>query len=184
MRVFFICSPRSNLENARAIFKTVEEKGYKHTTDFVSKVEPHAFYRAGDEVWQERYKSWVRDIAKADICVFEVSIHSLAVGQLIQEAIRREKPVIALYYQGQKPHFLRGTEGSETRVQLVEYTLDSLKDILADAFDVATELLTTRFTMLMPPDMTRFLDKIGEERSVSRSEYIRSLITREMKRRK
>ncbi|HKZ34486.1 MAG TPA: hypothetical protein VJ179_01290, partial [Patescibacteria group bacterium] len=181
MKIFFIGTPRGNLDHARVIYKATEELGYEHTTDFMLRIDPAIFYDVDEKMWQERYRSRLREITEADICVFEVSIHSLAVGQLIQEAIRREKPVIALYYQGQKPYFLRGAEGSETRVQLIEYTLDNLKDILADAFEIANELLTTRFTMLMPPDMTKFLDKVTEEKGTARSEYIRELIAREMR---
>lgn len=56
MKVFFICSPRSNLDHARVIYKTIEEFGYEHTTDFVSEVDSNAFYNVGDEVWGGRYK--------------------------------------------------------------------------------------------------------------------------------
>lgn len=66
----------------------------------------------------------------------------------------------------------------------MEYTLDGLKEVLADAFEFANELLTTRFTMLMPPELTRFLDEISKKEGIPRSEFIRDLIAVEMKKRK
>ena len=184
MKVFFSCSPRSNLSHSRAIYQAVGNLGHKHVTNFVATVDPETFYNVDEGIWEERYTQWLKDIAASEVCLFEVSIHSLAIGQLLQEAISREKPMIALYYQGQRPYFLRGTEGSKSRVQLVEYTLENVKDVLSDAFELATELLTTRFTMLMPSEMTRFLDKINEEEGRSRSEFIRDLIAQEMEKRK
>ena len=108
-------------------------------------------------------------------------MHSLAIGQLTQEAIRNEKPTILLYLQGKKPYFFRGAAEAESRVQLLEYTTDTLQDVLSYALEIAQELLTTRFTMLMPKELNTFLDKIHKQTGLSRSEYIRKLIMEKMK---
>lgn len=184
MKVFFIGTPRGNIDNQRAIYKEIEKLGYKHTSDFTVRIDPKTFYDVDEKIWEKRYKERLKEIASAEICLFEVSKHSLAVGQLVQEAVRNEKPVILLYFEGKKPHFFRGTIGAESRVQLLEYTLDNIIETLKYSFEIAEELLTTRFTMLMPPEMTKFLDKISEKEGTSRSEYIRELIAREMKKKK
>lgn len=184
MKVFFIGTPRGKIEHQNVIYKEIRKLGYKHTSDFTARIDPKTFYDVDEKKWERRYKKRLREIASAEICLFEVSKHSLAVGQLVQESIRSEKPVILLYHEGKKPQFFRGAVGAESRVQLFEYTLENIKDVLEYAFEIAEELLTTRFTMLMPPELTRFLDKISEKEGTSRSEYIRELIAREMKKRK
>ena len=180
-KVFFTSTPRGNWDYALNIHDTIESMGYVHTSNFTTTITPETFYDADEKAWQGRYIAKLHEIALADICVFEVSIHSLAVGQLLQEAIRRDKPVIAMYEQGKRPHFLRGTEGSETRVQLLEYSLETLNETLEYAFEIATELLTTRFTLLMPAELVQFLNKMSEKTGISRSEYIRGLIMEEKK---
>lgn len=184
MKAFFISTPRGNKEYALAIYKTIEKFGHKNTSNFTVRIDPKTFYDVKEKLWEKRYKSRLKEIANAEVCVFEVSQHSLAVGQLAQEAIKSEKPVILLYYEGKKPHFFRGTVGTESRVQLLEYRPETLDEILKDAFEIAEELLTTRFTMLMPPELTKFLNSIRENKEISRSEYIRELIAKEMKKKK
>lgn len=181
MKVFFIGTPRGDLDRARRIYDGIAALGFAHTTDFMLQINPESFYTNDESVWEKRYLSRLKEIASADICVFEVSMHSLAVGQLVQEAIRREKPVILLAEEGKKPYFFRGAEGVESRVMLAEYNEQSVKEVLRDCFEWAKELLTVRFTMLMPSGMVRYLDKVNDEEGVSRSEFIRRLIAEKMK---
>ncbi len=181
MKVFFIASPRGNLEHDQAIYSAITALGYVHTSNLITTMDPQKFYQVDGSTWGKRYTAFLHDIARADACVFEVSIHSLAMGQLLQEAVRREKPVIALYFEGQRPQFLQGAEGVENRVQVVEYTIKDLNNVLADALAVARDLLETRFTMLMPANLIKFLNAMSDKKGMSRSEYIRQLIEREMK---
>lgn len=179
MKVFFIGTPRGDLDSAKLIHATISNLGYKQTSNFMVEIDPLTFYQTEEKDWQKRYFSRLEEIAKADVCIFEVSTHSISVGQLLQEAIRREKPVIALY-SNEEPHFLLGTAGNENRLQLLKYTPQDLEDILKYAFETAEQLLTTRFTMLLSPEYSRFLDNLNKEKGISRSEYIRSLIREKM----
>ena len=75
MKVFFIGTPRGKLDQAKGIYAAIEELGYEHTTDFMLRIDPAIFYDADENIWQERYRSRLREITEAEICVFEVSIH-------------------------------------------------------------------------------------------------------------
>lgn len=181
MKVCFMASPRGNLEHDRVVYKAIVDLGYTHTNNLITTVDPEKFYQVDVATWGKRYATFLHDIGRADICVFEVSLPSLGIGQLVQEALRRDKPVVVMYDKGNEPYLLQGAETNEPRAQMVEYTIENLKRVLTDALMVAKELLETRFTMLMPAHLMKFLDEVSDKLGVSRSEYIRKLIEREMK---
>jgi hypothetical protein len=181
MKVFFISTPRGNNDHTSLIYNTIEELGHKHTTDFHRRLRNENFYSGTDGDWEKRYRNRLREVADAEVCVIEVSQHSLAVGQIVQQAITQEKPTMLLYFTGKRPHYLRGAALAEKRVQLVEYDEMDLKNVLADAFEIAQEMLTTRFTMLLPPEINTFLDSLNKKTGIARSEYIRDLIKKDMK---
>lgn len=133
---------------------------------------------------KKRYKKRLQETSKADVCVYEISYPSFGVGQLAQEAIREGKPVILLYYKGNPPHFFTGTAEVEKRVQLLEYDENNIENVLIDSLEIAEELLTTRFTMLMPANLNKYLTGIKKRFGLSRSEYIRKLLQQDMSKQK
>ncbi len=181
MKIFFISTPKGDLKHIAYVYETITKLGHTHTSDFAVTVKPELFYKnADEEIWRKRYEQRLEEIANADVAIFEISFPSFGAGQLAQEAIRAEKPVILLYFEGNKPNFFRGTAQAEKRVQLFEYTHENLKEILTYGLGIATDLLTTRFTMLMPSDMTKYLETVKNHSGLSRSEYIRKLLKEDM----
>lgn len=180
MKIFFIGTPRGDLDMGRAIYDSIEQLGHSHISSFMKELDLKSFYKVDESEWEKRYLARLKEISGAEVCVFEVSKHSLAVGQLVQEAISSEKPTILLYMEGKKPHFFRGTDLAEKRVQLLAYDKNDINQVLKDGLEIAKELLTTRFTMLMPAELLSFLDSEKDDSGLNRSEYIRGLINREM----
>lgn len=115
--------------------------------------------------------------------MFEVTVSSMTAGQLIQEAIHRAKPVIALHTSEYESIFLGGADDIEPRVQVLEYTLDDLEEILGDAIDHASDWLESRFTLILPSNVRKHLDKVARS-GITRSEYIRELIEQDVKKKK
>ena len=182
MKIFYISTPKGNLSQIASVYDTIATLGHTHTSDLAVTIRPEIFYKDSDEeMWRKRYEQRLEEINKSDVCIFEITYPSFGVGQLAQEAIRAEKPVILLYYKGNPPNFFRGTAQAEKRVQLFEYSEHNLMDVLQYGLTIATDLLTTRFTMLMPSDMTKYLEKVKTATGLSRSEYIRKLVNEEMK---
>jgi len=181
MKVFYIASARiEDVVLGRRIYQVILELGHKHTSRFMVDYNPQTFYEADESEWQKRYESRLSEIARAEVSLFEVSMHSLAIGQLVQESLRREKPVIVLYRQGKKPQFMTGTAEAENRLQLLEYDETDLKSVIEYGLETAKEMLITRFTMLLPPDLSKYLDAVNKNRGISRSNFIRNLIKTEM----
>jgi hypothetical protein len=181
MKVFFIGSPRHNWIEQQRIYTLLKSLKLKHTCLFTENIDPEEFYRnTTEELWADRYKSRLKEISVADFCVFEASTPSHAIGQLVQEALGREKPVIVLHTKDYVPHFLSGTVGKEKRLQLLEYSESNLSAVLEYAIGVVKELLEIRFTMLMSAEINTYLERKAKEFHLSRSEYIRGLVRKDM----
>lgn len=179
MKVYFMASPRGkdDLSNKyEAIYKTIEELGYKHVADFILKVDVDKFYLSDIRPF---YKETTKDLKKADICLFEVSVHSLAIGHLINDAIDEGKPVIALYTGDNLPFFLSGA--SEEKVQIIQYDLSNLKKVLKHALQYAQERTDTRFNFFISHRLSSYLDWISRKKRIPRAVYLRQLIKKAMK---
>ncbi len=161
------------------IYNTIKNLGHTHTSDFVVTIHPETFYTINEKEWARQYVGALKELEKADICFFESSIPSTAMGQLAQLSVEKFKPTILLYQKGYKPYFFRGLAETEKRVQLLEYTKETLEEVLGFAFEFAEEFINTRFTLLLPPDIMAHLNKIKKSGN-SRSEYIRELIRKDI----
>lgn len=128
---------------------------------------------------QRNLLEWKRD---ADIIVAEVSNPSFGQGQEIEDAIRLRKSILALHVFEVQPHIL--TAGVEDFVFVVPYTPDTLKNILSKNLEALSRGEMRRFTMLLPADLTEYLDRLQSTKNITRSEYIRRLIRKEMMKRK
>jgi hypothetical protein len=126
---------------------------------------------------QRNLLEWKRD---TDLIVAEVSNPSFGQGQEIEDAIRLRKPVLALHVLEVQPHIL--TAGVEDLVFVIPYIPDTLKKILNENLEALSKGEMRRFTMLLPADLTEYLDRLRVTKNITRSEYIRKLIRADMKR--
>ncbi|EKD30004.1 MAG: hypothetical protein ACD_78C00193G0002 [uncultured bacterium (gcode 4)] len=179
MKVYFMATPRGKddlSKNYREIYSEITGLGYEHVTDFILDVDVDEFYLADIRPF---YKKTLQELKKADICVFETSVHSLAIGHLIGKALDNGKPVIALYTGKNAPFFLSGVE--EKNVQIVKYDLSSVRETLKQALYDAGERADSRFNFFISRKLTLYLDWISQKKRIPRAVYLRQLIRREMK---
>jgi len=182
MKVYFSSSLRArNLykKDFKRIYHIIEDLGHKHTSDFVLKANPEEFYKRKGEGFSKFYKKLTSQIKKADICIFEVSLHSLGIGYCVDLALQMGKPVILLYRQGNSPVFFKGIKSD--RLQLYQYQPEDLKDVLEGAVEVAKEKIDIRFTFFITPKIVRFLNYIAKEKKIPRAVYLRDLLKKEIK---
>jgi hypothetical protein len=180
MKAYFRYSPRDDHATALRIYNTIIKLGHSHVSDFAEKIHPENFYTENEHEWAIRYSNSMKEMDRADVCFLETSIPSTAIGQLGQIAVEKFKPTILLYRQGKRPYYFRGLAEAEKRVQLLEYTPETLDTVLTFAFEFAEEFINTRFTLLFPPDIMAHLNKMKKSGN-SRSKYIRTLIRKDMK---
>ncbi|HKZ34485.1 MAG TPA: ribbon-helix-helix domain-containing protein [Patescibacteria group bacterium] len=182
MKVFFVATPKGldkYAQNYKRIAQCIEQLGHEHTCRFILDFKD-SFYTLLREKWPEHYRNVIGELKSADIAIFEVTVSSMTAGQLIQEAIHMSKPVIALHTGEYESIFLGGTEGVEPKVQVVEYSDENLEKVLKDAIEYAYDWLESRFTLILPTHVRRQLDQVAKS-GTSRSEYIRKLIEKDMK---
>ena len=182
MKIYFSASARTKNfcpECLDKIYEKIEELGHVHVTDWMKKVDPDHFYKRTPEDAVKFYKQMVKDIKKADVCVFETSIDSAGVGFSINLALDSGKPVIALYNRHhdskrKAPYLLQMIH--HPKIQVLEYTLENLDETLGDALEMAKDQMDIRFTFFLTPKLVNYLDFIKRERRMARATFIRRLI--------
>jgi hypothetical protein len=178
MKIYFAGSLTDEIAWIRRIYQIIEDLGYVHTSDFMNTVDVSDFTNASKVVLKNSYKQARNDILKADVCCFEVTVHCLAIGQLLQFALDNRKPVIALY-RNNKPLLLDGVEEEDQRLIMLHYNKNDFKEEIKATIGFQKELIDKRFTMILPSKMDGYLEKLAEKRG-SKSGYIRELIRKEM----
>lgn len=184
MKVFFHAYLRSNdkyLDFDKKIYDIIKDLGYIHTNETFQndpKAQLAKIEKGGYEERVDLYKFYIKNIKSADIVVLDISMHSLASGFLLHEALRDEKPVLALYHEGNDPSFTININNE--KLQLIEYNLSNLKEQLVRGLDLAKRLVDIRFNFFIPPEIITYLDYITNSKRISKSTYIRNLIMRDM----
>lgn len=177
MKVFFTTTPRfkeDNMGNVKAIFKTIEELGYKHVSDYIVKVDVDEFYKINKEGRPPYYDEIMSSLKKAEIVVFEASLPSIGVGHLLNEALVEGKSVIALHLKDKFPFFLGGIKNDKLLIE--EYNLDNLKELLKGLLRDAKDQIDVRFNFFIPPTIEVYLDWICKHKKLPRSVFLRKLI--------
>lgn len=178
MKVYFMASPRAKDEFKDTfvkIYDCIEELGHQNISDFVKSVDSEQFYQSDISKFYEETNI---DLKKSDICIFEASIPSLAIGHLVSAAIQQKKPVVVLYHGDKPPFFLSGLK--DETIQVVAYTPENILEVLTESLDYAKDQADTRFNFFISPGHATYLDWISQHRRVPRSVYLRNLIKRDM----
>ncbi len=180
MKVYFHGTPRAFkdlLAEHMAIYKAVESLRHVHLSK-VALSESEKVYAADHEEVIKMYEETMRNLRQADLLIVEASTTSVSIGYLINKALEQSKPVIALYLKDHAPFFLSGI--SSERLQLIEYSLENISEVLSDAFDYAKDSTDVRFNFFISPSQVSYLDWIAQKKRIPRSVYLRKLITESM----
>jgi len=182
MKVYFSSSPRIKEQYAKAIkriYELVEKLGFKHTSSFIVEVEPKDYYRLSPEELNSLHQKNLKSIKKAEICVFEASLHDLSVGFLINYSLDLGKTVIIL---SQSKEVLLSFESMKSEsLILIHYSGKTLEEKLKEALKQAKKKIDIRFNFFVTPQILSYLNWLSGERRIPRAVYLRSLIEREMK---
>ena len=182
MKVFFTTTPRlkeSGSEIIDKVYTVLEDMGHTLTNDYLKTVDLDEFYKLDNKRVPVYYEEILDAIRKADVIVFETSLHSIGVGLLIREALALGKGVIAIHLKGKTPFFLEGMK--DDRLVIYEYSLDSLREVLESSFQYVLGRVDVRFNFFISPEIGSYLDWISKKRRIPRAVYLRRLIEREMK---
>ena len=183
MKVYFGSSPRIKEQYAKEIkriYELVEKFGFKHTSNFIIEAQPKDYYRLTAEELNSLHQKNLKSIKKADICLFEASLHDLSVGFLINYSLDLGKTVIIL---SQSKEVLLSFESMKSgSLILVYYSEKNLKEKLKEALEQAKKKIDIRFNFFVTPQILSYLNWLSGRRRIPRAVYLRGLIEREMKR--
>lgn len=181
MKVFFTTTPRLKQEDPTVIdkvYSALTELGYVLTSDYLKTVDVNEFYTLNNKKVPVYYEEIFESLKKADVVVFEASLHSIGVGMLVKEAMDLNKGVIILHKKNSYPFLLSGVQND--RVVISEYTNNNLKEVLSSAFEYLAGAVDVRFNFFISPEIGRFLDWISKKKRLPRAVYLRKLIEEDM----
>jgi hypothetical protein len=161
------------------IYNIIGDLGYKHTSNFLVKADPQQFYQRSPADERRFYIQMVKQMKDADVCVFEISRHSLGIGYAVNLSLEFGKPTLLLYQANHKPYLFSAIKSD--RLMMVEYTTQDLAETLQDALEEAKNHIDIRFTFFITPKINEFLRFIIKNKKTPRAVYLRSMLEREMK---
>jgi len=180
MNIYFVGSltGKNQLESEyRQIIAILEAAGHEvnqttleSTTDSVSAL--------SEQEKQDFYRRAVAMMQAADLVIAEVSHPSLGVGHEITVALDKGKPVVAAHKGTTASQILQGIQSEKLIV--VDYTPETLKEVLLEAIDFAKEQSDTRFNFFISPKQTQYLEWVSKHYRIPRSVYLRNLIKEDM----
>lgn len=188
MKVFYGGSYKGSKELGlyiRKIYDCIEKAGYKHLDSEIINVTYEDFVKrmeSSRDANLHYYEQRMASLSEADICVFEVSYHSLGIGFLLEKALKDNKPTIALYYKDYVPYFLSGVV--DDKLILKRYNEKNVNKVVLDALEQARIHREKRFNFFISPRLLVYLDKEAKKQGVTKSLFIRNLIIEHMQKNK
>jgi hypothetical protein len=181
MKVFFVGSPRAlthNKSEFEKIYHTITELGHENIFDLMITLDPREFYDRTKDKIRDHYKNTLKCLQVADVIIIESSIHSLTMGYLARMGEELDKPVIILHKPGKEPFFFSGN--LDDRFLVVEYTMDTIKDVLKSCFDYAKDVMDIRFNLFLSPQMNSYLKQVSKLEHTTCSNFMRNLLKEHM----
>ncbi len=180
MKIYYISTSHISDDTNNYIAQTIESLGQSiKTRDRVSNYESYNFDNA-----KKAFVNNSKAIRNADIVVAECSYQSSGLGYEISFAIEEKKPVIALYSLTDdiaNPAHIKSVptslRGNTSRYLLVkQYDLKTIKKTLELAIKDAESMIDTKFILIIPPAIDRYLEWNVREKGVSKAEVTREAI--------
>lgn len=130
----------------------------------------------------------VKNIKNCDVILAEVSYSSSGLGYEISLALEEKKPVIAIYNMTEDlnhpkhiPSVPTSLKGNTSKYLLLrEYDLKNLEKILELAMKDTKDLVDTKFILIIPPEIDKYLEWNARERNKAKAEVTREAIEKIM----
>lgn len=185
MKIYFTASLRQRKTHGKVHRKIMDYLQHQGHIVFEKILSPHLVennQQITARYIKEWYQEWNSYVTDCDVAVIEGSHpSSIHIGFEIAMILARGKPVVLLYREGQNPVFINDLYA--TKLIKSEYSEENLEDILDWCFRELEHITNRRFAFFVSPEIDDFLTKVSQDKDISRSEYIRMLIEREMTKR-
>jgi len=164
-------------EAIHAVIKGTEKTNLLHCPVMVGTPEKVVKETLGQaSAYFKKLQGWIKS---ADVCVFETSYPSMGIGFEIAMAMQLGKSLIVLHKPGEQSEVIAGL--TNDKLQMIEYTLDTLRKDLRNALLCAVEQQDTRFNFFISPRIIAYLDWVAKRKRIPRAVYLRRLIEEDLK---
>ncbi|OGY16566.1 MAG: hypothetical protein A2785_03165 [Candidatus Chisholmbacteria bacterium RIFCSPHIGHO2_01_FULL_49_18] len=185
MKVYFTASLRYKKRFGgiyREIVEDLEKDGHEVYSEILSEHLPE-FSDVSSQKLRQWSKEWASFIRECDFVLVEGSYPStIHIGFEVGMALAQGKPVVLLFQQGHDPIFLNTFIAN--KLIKTEYDERDLQDILRWSVEEVEQLSSRRFTFFISSEIDEYLSQVAKGGSLSRSEYIRGLIEREIEKKR
>jgi len=177
MKIYFSGPIKNVPESLRADFKKIAEhiqqspnqllgvNFFNQTLESISKQTKEQFLAV--------FKKMAKLIKESDLCIFEVTVPSFAVGQEISFALAQNKPIIALY-QKDKPHFLN-FEGQEVILE-ANYNPQNLSEVLSEYIKYIEPNSDVRVNFYLSKELDNYLVHLSDTQNSPKSVVLRKIV--------
>lgn len=179
MKVHLVGSITGNQKRYKQIIDTIEEQGHTIVTyHFATRTLADIAKETPDdtEIYRRNALKWIK---QADVIIFEATTPSIGTGYELALSVDFKKPVIILYEPNEQnaPHPMLSYN---ERIQVIPYSIDDLRNVLADALEISSKHMEVRFTLILPGEIVTYLDEVAKN-GKTKSDYLRDLIKKDMK---
>lgn len=175
MKTYFIANrtDKSKQKIYDKVISEIEKLGHKVDRSWIeSNLEEDA------KNFEKAYNRTLKSLKNADIVIAETTDLSSGIGFLISSALNEKKPVLALYNTelGSLPSTtLRGTKNK--LMTFKEYNKDAqLKEIIGSFFKDIKGIMDTKFILIIPAEIDRFLEWASEHRRMHKAQIVRGAL--------
>ncbi len=180
MKIYYTHSIKLPEAISERVEKIIENSGGK----LQSRVRPKSYSNFDLNEAESIYRSNVNLIKSSDIVIADISYTSSAVGYEISLALEEKKPVICIYNikeftdkENLLQHVPVNLKGNTSKYLLLkEYSSESLPKLLELAIKDAKSLADTKFILIIPPEIDKYLEWNVREKGVSKAEITRHAI--------
>ncbi len=182
MSVYFTASvagKKQYLDNYLKIINILKAKKFKVISNHIIESTSAAIHSKKRKERIRFHKQLDKWLKHCDFVVAETSFPSVSVGYEISLAHHYNKPVLILYTNGKPPSLLVDCQNEKLIVE--KYTTQTLNEIISDFIRYAKNSTDTRFTFYITPAISRYLDKVAQEKKLPKSVFLRKLIEDKMR---
>lgn len=121
------------------------------------------------------------EIKNADAVILGPGLTGIELGICISLCMQHRKTTLVLYERTKPESVLLGSTNMISMVKYNTKAIDDLEDILKPFFtDIKKKRLLYRFNLMLSREMNIFLGQRSREHGVSKADYVRQLIVRDL----
>lgn len=169
-------------DNYIRIVTILKKLGYQ-VSDQITNKEKKDIENLSSKQLNENFEGVLSSIKKADVVVAEVSYSSTSVAFEVVSALNLSKKVLLVHEPTGHTTLLEANK--DRNMSVCEYKKDNLEEKITESMKKVEREMDVRFNFFIPKNLLTQLDKVlSNEGVANKSEYIRRLIEKDMKKNK